>query len=390
MIRNKIMIRNKENISTPMKKVKLSIGLPEGTEKNQLRTIPPKSLTKCLVKYSLVELLKDKTADNILNLKICKTNSDYDIIDLTLISDNYIPRVNYSPIDFDTYENKIQTTKFGGKYNSCYRIVMREMLGLNSERTLLTSILPKDFGHIYTIFGFSVKHELPVIAASISSIVYDFLVRSSGKPHSGWNLLKQLPLLSDKKYFDFLTLRALLLNCLTSDYAELWTNEWKNEFSSDLWAKEDPRLSNHHFSNLTKEWSWHTPLRTDFSRRQALIEIDVLTAMSLGLTLDQLLTIYRFEFPLLQSYENETYYDANGRIVFTSNRSLNGVGFEKNEFYEIKDAKLGTFTRTIIDSTLSDTPTEKVIEYVAPFDKCKREEDYVTAWNFLSPIFLNK
>jgi hypothetical protein len=80
--------------------------------------------------------------------------------------------------------------------------------------------------------------------------------------------------------------------------------------------------------------------------------------MSLGLTLDQLQTIYRFEFPLLQSYESETYFDANGRIVFTTNSSLNGVGFEKNKFQEIKDAKSGTFTRTIIDSTLSDTPTE--------------------------------
>jgi hypothetical protein len=112
--------------------------------------------------------------------------------------------------------------------------------------------------------------------------------------------------------------------------------------------------------------------------------------MSLGLTLDQLQTIYRFEFPLLQSYENETYYDVNGRIVFTSNRSLIEVGFEKNEFDKIKDAKSGTFTRTIKDTTLSDTPTEKVDEYVAPFDKCKREEDYITAWNFFSAKLLKK
>jgi len=32
----------------------------------------PESLTRCLVKYSLKELLKDKTADDILNLKICE------------------------------------------------------------------------------------------------------------------------------------------------------------------------------------------------------------------------------------------------------------------------------------------------------------------------------
>ncbi|MDR2352430.1 MAG: hypothetical protein LBF22_04580, partial [Deltaproteobacteria bacterium] len=152
----------------------------------------------------------------------------------------------------------------------------------------------------------------------------------------------------------------------------------------------DPRLSNHHFSNLTKEWSWKTPLRTDYARRQALIEIDVLTAMSLGLTLDELQTIYRFEFFQLQSYESETYYDANGRIVFTSNKSLNEVGFKNDEFDKIKDAKSGTFTRTIKDTTLSDIPTEKVIHYVAPFDKCNRKDDYLTTWNFFSAKFLKK
>jgi hypothetical protein len=267
---------------------------------------------------------------------------------------------------------------------------MRKMIGLNSERTLLTSIIPKGIGHIHAVFGISVKHDLPAIVASISSIVSDFLIRSYGKSNIHWDIFKQLPLLSDKQYFNSLSLRALLLNCLTSDYAKLWSNEWKNEFSTDLWSKEDPRLPNHHFSELTKEWSWNTPLRTDYSRRQALIEIDVLTAMSLGLTLDQLHTIYRFEFPLLQNYENETYYDVNGRIVFTSNRSLIGVGFEKNEFEKIKDAKSGTFPSTIIDTTLSDTPTEIVVEYIAPFDKCSREEDYVTSWNFYASKFLKK
>jgi hypothetical protein len=114
-----------------------------------------------------------------------------------------------------------------------------------------------------------------------------------------------------------------------------------------------------------------------------LVEIDVLTAMALGMTLEQLKTIYRIQFPVLQQYEADTWYDQNGRIVFTNNRSLTGVGFTRPEFEQIKYAKAGEkFYRTITDDTQPGGPVERTIEYVAPFDRCDREQDYETAWKF--------
>ena len=138
------------------------------------------------------------------------------------------------------------------------------------------------------------------------------------------------------------------------------------------------------FTKLTNSWTWNTPLRTDYERRQALVEIDVLTAMALGMTLDQLKTIYRIQFPVLQSYEADTWYDANGRIVFTNNRSLTNVGFSRPEWENgIKGAPAGQkFYRTITDDTMPGGPVERTIEYVAPFDRCDREQDYETAWRF--------
>ena len=93
-------------------------------------------------------------------------------------------------------------------------------------------------------------------------------------------------------------------------------------------------------------------------------------------------------------------YDANGRIVFTNNRSLTGVGYSRPEFENaravepttcgtaqwdgiMKNAPAGyVFARTITDDTQPGGPVERTIEYVAPFDRCDREQDYETAWRF--------
>ncbi|MBQ1338565.1 MAG: hypothetical protein IIY32_09630 [Thermoguttaceae bacterium] len=82
----------------------------------------------------------------------------------------------------------------------------------------------------------------------------------------------------------------------------------------------------------------------------------------------------------MHQYELDTWYDSNGRIVFTCSKGLPGVGFSRPEWESIKDAPAGkVFTRTVVDNWLPDAPT-RTIEYVAPFDRCDREEDYRTAW----------
>ena len=128
-------------------------------------------------------------------------------------------------------------------------------------------------------------------------------------------------------------------------------------------------------------WRWATPLRTQLDRRQALVELDVIVAKALGLTLDDLLRMYRVSFTVLRKYDADTYYDQNGRCVFSAKSGESYLS--RKEWEAIKDMPSGEFKKTITETVFSDTPTERTIVYKAPFFKKCREDDYKEAWKML-------
>lgn len=314
-----------------------------------------------------------------------RVNSDYDHLDLVDLPEDYMIRTKYQlGCTPEKYYSMLPASSWG-KIIDDYRIINREMVGTTSERTLTCAIAACGIAHVNTVFSVSFKNSVDIVklAGCEASLPYDFFVKILGKGHVNYSTNMLFPLLDDNDCREIIT-RALMLNCLTKYYSPLWKKCCSENITTDSWSKSDPRLDNKRFSTLTSEWSWDTPLRTDYERRQALVEIDVLTAMALGMTLEQLKTIYRIQFPVLQQYEADTWYDANGRIVFTTNRSLVGVGFDRKEWEgNVKGAPAGkVFTREIEDDTMPGGPVKRTIEYVAPFDKCDREQDYETAWKF--------
>ena len=317
----------------------------------------------------------------------CTLNSHYDVLDLTELPGDYLPRTNYvpdcSPAEYIKrtprvpWEDKKPVTEF-------FRLAFRGMLSQSGERTLVGAILPPKVAHIHGVQTTSFK-ELELLLASTAmaySIIGDFFIKTTGRSnlHFTWG---SFPII---EMTPRIIIRLLALNCITKDYSDLWASAWQDSFRDETWGKDDPRLPNNFFKNLSPEWNRNCALQTDYARRQALVEIDVLVAKALGLALEELKTIYRVQFPVMRQYESDTWYDQNGRIVFTASKGLPGVGFSRAKWNEIKDMKTGSATRIITDDTLPGGPVERVIEYFAPFDKCDREDDYRICWVSINSI----
>ena len=330
--------------------------------------------------------------------RVCTEKGHYDKIDLEVIPSDYRQRSNYRFTELrERWMRSLPKLEWDNEENIllAYRLCFRRQLPLSGERTLITSILPPGVSHIDSVFGVAMQDlsQLVLTAALCASIPYDFLVRSTGKFDFRNEMYAGLPAPSMRPEISLaMASRLLRLICLTNKYATLW--EECNHLSGDriCWTSGDCRLNESHSRSFGSEWRREYSIRQDFSRRRALVEIDVLVANALGLTLDELITIYRVQFPVMQHYERDTWYDQNGRIVFTASKGLTGVGFPRKGsgrgahkttgWEDIADMTSGTVSRTIIDDTLPGGPVERTITYEAPFDRCDRVKDYRVAWEF--------
>ena len=315
---------------------------------------------------------------------ICKEKGDYDHVDLTIIPFNYIPRSKYL-INYEKYKGYKKNVLWGQSYESYAKLAARKMLNLKQERTLNLALLPENSKHINGLVSlvFHDYHDLINMACSWISIPIDFYIKTMGKSNFNYAAAESLPVIGSSSFSSEMVTRGLLLQCLTNAYMNLYHKGLEIAGKKCQWTKIDSRLDNAKFV-LSSQLTYNTAFRSDYERRQALVEIDVLMAMQMGMSLKQLQDIYYIQFPVMRYNENNTWYDSKGRIVFTTNRSLTNVGFSRKEWENgIKGAPAGKkFYRTIQDDTMPGGPMERTIEYVAPFDRCDREKDYETAWKF--------
>ena len=350
---------------------------------------------------------------------VSQTRGQFSSLSLEALSDDYLPRSNYlRVIDKDEYKRRLPRVSWVETGSTSpaivtkyFRMINREMVVSANERTYINCLIPPGFGHINTILAHCFKdvRELCGALAWGHSLVSDFRVKSTGMGHANATLVGQLPIPSD--WSPDCVSRALTLNCVTSYFAPLWEQVYDLAFTDQSWSQPDnPRLPQDFWQDLTSNWTRHCALRSDYARRMALVEIDVLVAQALGLTLDELLLIYRVQFPVMQGYERDTWYDITGRIVFTNSKGLVGVGLPRKgsrttpkTTITTPDGKVRTgncgwedlykddkwlvpggtvVTMAVTDDTLPGGPRQVTRTFKAPFARASREDDYRAAWAF--------
>lgn len=162
-----------------------------------------------------------------------------------------------------------------------------------------------------------------------------------------------------------LALRTLRLNCMTNAYADLWEVLFDKCWTNEVWACDwqGLELLNERAARpLAAEWDAETPLRCERARRAALVELDALVSVWLGISADQLVALYLGRFPQLVDYEATTWFDAHGRKI---------VG-DRNAFGRRQTT--GDYERLV--AYLDDPERNPVPEgYTPPFYKADRENE---------------
>ena len=206
----------------------------------------------------------------------CTQNSHYDVLDLTTLPEDYLPRTNYVPTcgpdEYDRRTPRVSWQEPGEepkdedargeetegeeasrkvtvtgyhvvntgdrpapaegeevprKVTEYYRVVNREMVGAAAERTLITAMIPRDVAVTTCVAtAFRDAGTLVDFAALSMSVVLDFMMRTAGIGHVRLSQLSRLPVLTDTcdpRIRNALRIRALRLCCLTRHYADLWS-----------------------------------------------------------------------------------------------------------------------------------------------------------------------
>ncbi|MEV1108171.1 class I SAM-dependent DNA methyltransferase [Micromonospora sp. NPDC049751] len=292
----------------------------------------------------------------------CRSKGDWTAFNLPVLPDSILPRTNYQVTGRhvsteETYEGK--------SYLEHYRVAWRRRIPSGNERSLFAALIPPGPTHVHTVhsMAFSDSRVTALAAGFWSSLPLDYLLRIAGRGDLQVREAHAMPApASDHPLAPALLLRTLKLNCLTSAYSDLWKQLFDASWGAAeewaiAWPGTTPLLTNR------GPWRPEVPLRSEWERRAALVEIDAIVATWLGLGLSEFLSIYQSRYPIMADYESMMWFDSRGRKIAADHNAY-GVGQKKEHFLQLL-------------AYLDDPARSPVPEgYVAPFFKADRETEY--------------
>ncbi|MFE2558353.1 class I SAM-dependent DNA methyltransferase [Streptomyces sp. NPDC059352] len=295
----------------------------------------------------------------------CRSNNDWVSIAPNTLSGTFTPKSNYvRACDIDTFHSA-QDLWDNRRYTEYFRLSWREMVPFNSGRSLHAALIPPGPAHIHAVRSMALdSNTLTVLAAGFwAALPLDYLLRITGRGHLDTTDARKMPMSGpDHPLAAPLLLRTLRLNCLTRSYAPLWQELFHATWPAyEGWAHVWPHLSPI-AGHLTGAWEEDTPLRTEYERRAALVELDALVSVWLGITAGQIVAISKSRYPVLSDYESEMYFDVNGRKI-ARNHNTYGHGQTKETY------------PALLDHLANPSTTPPPEGYTAPFYKADRETE---------------
>ena len=308
-------------------------------------------------------------------------NQDWSATDFETLKPNAMPITSYKPAG-DRAKYDASYGKWGAENQHSprdfFRVAWRNMAANANERTLFSAIIPPGAAHIHGVTSAGLPNgesrTIALLAGFVSSLVHDFVVRVAPKSTISASTMERLPWTDRGPLPEMLILRALRLNCITAEYSNMWGDAYDASFTTDRWASGAIRFNRPEISGVGPEWTVNVPLRIAADRRQALVEIDALVAIMLGLDADELCTIYRTQFAVLHGYERTNLYDVNGRLV------PNATGAD----YRKRGDRLSVKERT------ATNPAGNTYTYEFPFITNDREVDMRQAYAHFEKILAER
>lgn len=301
----------------------------------------------------------------------CRSKADWTLWDLPSLPVDAVPATNFNK----SASSAPASEAWGGRNPVEYfRLAWRMMIPSGNERSLFSALIPPGPDHVHGVHSLAFEGNLETVlnAGFWSTIIIDYLLRISGRANLMAGEARKMPApVPGSPLENALLVRTMRMNSLTNAYAPLWSELYDDSWCEQTWAVGWENLAP--LQEISPEWEHASPLRTERERRAALVELDALVSVWLGVTADQLAIVYRSRFPVLADYEAEMWFDANGRKI-AKNHNTYGYGQTKQDYLDLQK-----YLET-------ENPSHIPSGYSAPFYKADREAEYREAHAYFTEI----